>query len=287
MNSKILQNIWVINLDKSTDRIDKIKKNFSSLGLSFNRFSAIYGKNLSKNSINEVSTKICHTFLCNYSMLGCALSHITLWKQLLNSNEEYYLICEDDIVFDKKTIEIINKLEPFIKKFDIDFINLNCVNYGGCSFIKTIFTIDEYEFGKPIFPLGFTSYILTKKGAEKLINITKKINYHLDFQISFSEEYSKLNYFSSNIPLLKLTNEESTIGKKKTCLTIEVLELLNLKYLAWSLNVPIFVINLFYEINILMILLILLFIINNNYLMSEIILWFIILELIYLNLNYF
>ena len=32
----ILDNIWIINLDKSTDRMNKIKNNLDSLKLNFN-----------------------------------------------------------------------------------------------------------------------------------------------------------------------------------------------------------------------------------------------------------
>lgn len=55
MINSILNNIWIINLDKSTARMETIKKNFDTLGLKFNRFSAIYGKNLSQENIDNIS----------------------------------------------------------------------------------------------------------------------------------------------------------------------------------------------------------------------------------------
>lgn len=284
--NNLINNIWIINLDKSTDRMEKIKKNFDSLGVKYNRFSAVYGKNVSKDYLDNNVSFICKKLLCNYGTIGCAASHKTLWKQLINSDREYYIVFEDDIEINKTTIDIINKLEPFIKKFDIDYLNLSCVNYG-CSIKKTEFTVDEFEFGKPYFPLQTGSYIITKKGAIKLLNNISKTNYHVDFEILFVKFFEDFNYYTSVPPIVRLTGDDTTIGLKRNTITLKILQLINLEYVAWFLNAPLLTINLFYEINILMILLLLLFLINKFTIGSQIILWFVILELVLVNLIYF
>ena len=50
----ILDNIWLINLDQSKDRLKVVQNNFDELNLKFNRFSAIYGKNLSDDEIKKI-----------------------------------------------------------------------------------------------------------------------------------------------------------------------------------------------------------------------------------------
>jgi len=89
INSNLKNNIWIINLDKSIDRMSRIKKNFDKYGIKFNRFSAIYGKNLSKRYIKNNVNFLCKSVLCNYGTIGCAISHKTLWKQLIDSNEDF------------------------------------------------------------------------------------------------------------------------------------------------------------------------------------------------------
>lgn len=286
-NKNLKNNIWIINLDKSTDRMDRIKKNFEKYKIKFNRFSAIYGKNVSKEYINKNVSLTCKKLLCNYGIIGCAASHKTLWKQLVDSDDDFYIIFEDDIELNEKSFEIIKKIILHLnnKEYDIDYLNLNCVNYG-CSIQKTIFTIDEYKFGKPYMPLQTGAYIITKKGAEKLLNYISNTSYHVDFEILFVKFFTNFNYYTSNIPIINLTNDETTIGTFKKTLTLMFLEYLNYDYLSWTLNAPLFTINLFYEINILLLLLLLLLLLNNQYLYNSIIFWFIILELFLLHKIY-
>jgi glycosyl transferase family 25 len=286
-NDNLENNIWIINLDKSKDRMDKIKKNFEEHKIKFNRFSAIYGKNVSDEYIDKNVSFMCKNFLCNYGLIGCAASHKTLWKQLINSKENFYIIFEDDIELTEKSFKIINKIIPYLnnKEYDIDYLNLNCINYG-CGIHKTIFSIDEYKFGKPYIPLSTGSYIITKKGANKLLNYISNNSYHIDFEILFVKFFSNFNYYASNISIVNLTNDETTIGMPRKTLTSIFLKYFNYDYLSWSLNIPLFTIKLFYEINVLIILLLLLLLLNNKYLHNGIIFWFVILELFLLHRIY-
>lgn len=92
---------FVINLDRRSDRMEKIINQTSYLP-PYERFSAIDGKNLIYNDVLG--------FLCekgDYKMrpgvIGCALSHLTLYHKLLNTPDiEGYLIFEDDIKVNEK-----------------------------------------------------------------------------------------------------------------------------------------------------------------------------------------
>lgn len=280
----ILDNIWVINLDKSKDRLEKITFNLNSLDLKFNRFSAIYGKNLSNEIINDKTNIYCRNLLCNYGIVGCGLSHLELWKKLVNSDSKYFMILEDDVKLNNNSIKIINKLENIIDEYSIDWINLGCIDIG-CFFIQTTFEIDEYKFGRPIFPLRTGAYIITKSGANKLLQNITEITYHIDFDIAIKNFYIKFNYYSSNIPIIEYTDDESTIATKNNSLIINFLNTIGLNYFGWILNIPIITINFLFEINILLIILLLLLVINNYFIKNYILLWFIILEIVLLNIN--
>jgi GR25 family glycosyltransferase involved in LPS biosynthesis len=196
-----------------------------------------------------------------------------------------YLIFEDDVEINSNTIEIITQIEPYIKEYNIDYLNLNCVNVG-CSIQKEEFTIGNYSFGKPMTPFQTNSYIITKLGAQKILKYFDKTFYHVDFEILYTKLFKNLNYYTVNPPLLNLTNEETTIGISRKSLLFKIFELLNLNYIAWFLNVPIVTINLFYEINLLIIILLILLLLNKFYFNSIILLWFIIYEFFLLNIQY-
>lgn len=283
-NENLKNNIWIINLDKSTVRMNKINDNFNKYGIKYNRFSAVYGKNVSTDYMEKNVNFLCKKFLCNYGIIGCAASHKFLWKQLLDSDKDFYIIFEDDIKINEKSFGIIKKIIPLLNndKYIIDYLNLCCINFG-CSIQKTKFKIDNFEFGKPYLPLQTGAYIITKRGAAKLLNLIFVTTYHVDFEILFISFFKNFNYYASNLPIVNLTGDETTIGTKRQTMIIKLLELIGLNYVAWLINTPIFTICLFYEITILMILLLLLFVLNNNYINSKIIFWFIILELFLAN----
>jgi glycosyl transferase family 25 len=284
--NNLLSNIWVINLDKSKDRFKKISSNLNSLGVKFNRFSAIDGKNLSQEEIINKTNIFGRTFLCNYGMIGCALSHKDLWIKLVNSKSKYFIILEDDVKLNKNSVKIIKKLEKIIDKKSIDWINLNCQGLG-CAFTNTKFKINKYEFGKPFFPLSTSAYIITKSGANKLLKNIDKITYHVDIEIAIKNFYTNFNYYSCNIPIVESINVETTIGKKNKSVISEFLNLIGLSYYRWLINIPLITIDLFYEINTLIIFMIFLSMLNIFFLKNIILSWFIILEFFLLNINYF
>jgi glycosyl transferase family 25 len=286
IKSQILNNIWVINLDKSKDRLEKISNNLKSLGLKYNRFSAINGKNITEEKIKQITNIYCKTLLCNYGIVGCASSHIELWKKLVNSNSEYYVILEDDVLLNKTSVDIIKKLENKLSEYNIDWLSLYCVNIG-CGISKNEFEIDEYKFGKPFFPLQTAAYILTKNGAKQLLKNIDKISYHIDFDIAIKNFYIEFNYYTSDKPIVQSSEDETTIGNKNESIITSMLNRLGLNYHAWLINVPIFTINFFYEINVHLLILLILLIANKYKIKSDILFWFLILELVIINLIYF
>ena len=60
----------VINLEKSKDRLYKISKNLNNLEIPFERFDAIYGKELDNDTIEENTSLIGRTLLCNHGIIG-------------------------------------------------------------------------------------------------------------------------------------------------------------------------------------------------------------------------
>jgi glycosyl transferase family 25 len=282
----ILENIWIINMDKSKDRLEKINKNLTELGIKFNRFRAIDGSKINKKELNNKVTFLCKNFLCNTGIIGCAESHKQLWKQLLSEkNTEHYLVLEDDVVLTNDSVKIINKLEPKLSLYDIDFLNLYCV-MPGSGFNKTEFEIDDYKFGKPFFPLQTCGYIISKKGAAKLLQHIEKTTYHIDVEIAIFNLKNNLNYFTSNKNIIKIREDYTTIGNNNKCMTFSLLDNIGLCYYSWLLNVPVFTIKMTYAVNSVLILLFFLLILNHNKIKSDLLFWLIILELLLLHYVY-
>ena len=99
--------------------------------------------------------------------LGCALSHYYLAKQLLNDeNHDYYIVLEDDVIINSDLEPVIKHLEYYDLLWDIAFLNIpqHLLANSLISF-TSLFNLSIFSGYS-----GTYSYVLNKKGAQKLID---------------------------------------------------------------------------------------------------------------------
>jgi GR25 family glycosyltransferase involved in LPS biosynthesis len=91
--------LYVINLDRSKDRLLAFEKQNGHLKPNFFRFSAVDGKGVDRNSL--VDRRIITADL-GYAdgALGNALSHLALWDLAIEKNQPL-TVCEDDAIFNR------------------------------------------------------------------------------------------------------------------------------------------------------------------------------------------
>lgn len=80
--------IYVINLDRSPDRLEFIQQQLASSGLTFERVPAVDGRLLSAGAYPDA--------VISPPEIGCFLSHISAWERAVASTDEFSLILEDD-----------------------------------------------------------------------------------------------------------------------------------------------------------------------------------------------
>lgn len=91
--------IYVINLDRSKDRMSAFETFNGNLSLSFLRFSALEGKNVARGPLVErgiITADLCY----GDGALGNALSHLALWDLAIEKNQSL-TVCEDDAIFNR------------------------------------------------------------------------------------------------------------------------------------------------------------------------------------------
>jgi len=249
--------VVVINLDKSRDRMKKISENLNNLNVPFQRFSAIYGKDLNKSQIKENTTLMCRSFLCNFGIIGCAMSHVTIWKEFLNSEDDYICVMEDDAIISEKFPKLLSDVDTIYQNTNFNFLSLFCL--GLCSFSKDV-RVNEYTLAKSLFPLSAVCYILSKKGAKRILEFIDKINYNIDYMIAYQHFFKGLDYYYLKSPAIITTDldESNIVDMCDKGLLNKTLSKLKADKLKWFLNIPAFTINLRKSITIYMILLLLL-----------------------------
>ena len=161
--------IFVINLRSATEKRETMKNTLDQYTKDYIFFDAINGKQLkdSEYKINLNWMNPWNNTHTTYGEVGCALSHYTLWKKMVDENIEQALILEDDIVINNPNfISIIEKIP--ISAYDLIYVGR-----------QKLLTVDEekMELGevaglvKPTFSYWGCAYVLTLSGAKKLCNI--------------------------------------------------------------------------------------------------------------------
>ena len=153
-------NIFYINLDTRVDRQDNIIQQMSNLNLVAQRVSASVGKDL---SVEEKSFIDYDKFLCLMKRtitdgeIGCALSHHRIWNYVLENDIDYALVMEDDVIFDKRLVEVISDCQNYQY---FDFINFSTTTpYSYNSQVARNF-IDKGMYTRPKCPQLFKEWRL-------------------------------------------------------------------------------------------------------------------------------
>ncbi len=108
---------YVINLEKDAERRASITQQLNELGIKFSLFNAVDGRKLSADALARQYAKA--TAIADYremtaGEIGCALSHIGVYKEMLRVDCKHALVLEDDAQLGP---ELARTLEVLSQKF--------------------------------------------------------------------------------------------------------------------------------------------------------------------------
>lgn len=198
--NRVCDKVFVINMDKDTKRLSKFDTCMKQNNIVYERFSAIVGSQIKNDSR---LTDYCNTF-CPDGVKGCALSHRTIWEEMIENNYKNVLIFEDDAIVDEnfdRTFQNIWNYMP--KEYDIMFFGSL---FGGTDNSKTneiykkIIGGPTEEINEFVYSTKGTTgthcYMISLEGAKKFVN--KQISFHIDTQIVWwIKEYNYTAYISN------------------------------------------------------------------------------------------
>jgi len=192
---------FCINLDKRTERWDRMIAQPEIKRIpNLKRFAAVDGSTLNIDTDNRVST-LCryniknhtrrsHDMLDSIGGVGCALSHITLWQNLVKSHENVFFIVEDDLVLQSGDWSRIRRLFDENEwlhdstKWDVWSVgNLRCRAGPNRPFPDEGKKENKWLQCKEF--VGFNSYFISRTGAQKLLTECFPIQHHIDWFTGF------------------------------------------------------------------------------------------------------
>ena len=179
--------IFVISLTRSIERRASITKQMKRLELEFEFIDAVDGKEITNDQLNKVDFDLARNF-CGHDLsineVGCALSHILLYEQIVKESIDKCIILEDDIYINSSFKKIINDILK-VDKSEILFLHHGKAK---CWPLKNKLT-DGYRLAKYIAPskkskrgiISTAGYVLTYSGAKKLLSISYPVRMPADY----------------------------------------------------------------------------------------------------------
>ena len=212
----------IINLRRRPDRQQKIKnllRNNEIDFLNYYFYKAVDGLDL-EESDERIKIFMDNDFGYRVSIIGCALSHYNLWKKLIESDKDFYLVMEDDVNgcetnFNEKLQGLTKTYQENIDNFDFMFLGYSMYethrkeNYERYNADKS--EISVHQLNRNFYIGGFFSYFISKNGAKKMVDYIDKngIKHGIDYLVKVVEG---LNCYECQ-PQIVFTNWNETFEK--------------------------------------------------------------------------
>lgn len=154
--------IKVVNLERRKDRREKMAQ---VLDVPYDIYKAVDGSSL------KITPEIMNLFMGNdfdnrKGVIGCALSHYSLWKQLVADSVDYYVVLEDDITV---TTDFKTKIDTIDVK-DVCFLGYHMYSKDRDASYDAKVGCTVQAFQSDLYVGGTFGYYITKRGAQMLLD---------------------------------------------------------------------------------------------------------------------
>ena len=191
----LFNNVWVINMERDTDRWQTTQDRLLKLGIKPHRWNATDAKTkefqdfyqdlVSTHPLWKYNTLLKHLpNVLSINEVACYISHIKLWEYLSSIGITNAIILEDDIIMSPilEKSDIVDVIEAS-RGFDILFLG-QC----GASVGQNIKFLDQQS--KPDQALCTHAYVVSSDAIEKLLQQGSNVSLKLDH---FTKKFCKSN----------------------------------------------------------------------------------------------
>lgn len=162
--------VFLINLDRSTDRLRSMVQQFDSQGIQFERMPAVDGNKVPDWLKGEFEDS--HRTMMR-GEIGCYASHLCIAREVVERGLEYAVVLEDDAVIVDNFVAICEEAVSMTPR-EWDYIHLSS------NFKRPVFTVAKMSGGVSLIrhvqrPLNTAAYILSRSGAQSLLKSMPRI----------------------------------------------------------------------------------------------------------------
>ena len=110
--------VFLINLDRNPERLAFMRNQLDRIGIAFERFPAVYGKGLTPyaraKGFSHIRSFIASKKRLSDAEIGVAMSHVGCYRRMIESNDHYALVLEDDVALLDGFAATLTRVESFL-----------------------------------------------------------------------------------------------------------------------------------------------------------------------------
>jgi glycosyl transferase, family 25 len=172
--------IFVINMDDAPHRLGSMAARLGELGLSFERLPAVNGRLLSNEEKRRVNPKRSWCYLQD-SELGCYLSHLKAFREIVERGIPRAIVMEDDALFEPDFPVWAQSDCPL--PADLDILKLEGFGAKSCPKIPISSYANRTIYYSYKHTGGAAAYIITREGARKALMNLQVVSGQLDYDL--------------------------------------------------------------------------------------------------------
>lgn len=167
--------IYLINLVRRPLRRERMHSAFKILGIEAKTMDAVDGKQLNSTYLRKLDIEMMEGYADPYhdrpltmGEIGCFLSHYFIWEDVVKNGYKQAIVFEDDVryrpYFKTKLTRLMDEVARTVKDWDLIYLGRKRLHkeeklVDGASYLVW-----------PTYSYWTLSYIISQKGAQKLIN---------------------------------------------------------------------------------------------------------------------
>ncbi|UXM96506.1 glycosyltransferase family 25 protein (plasmid) [Bartonella sp. HY329] len=186
--------LFVINLDRSLDRLNHVNQQFSDLGLTLTRIAGVDGTQLSDEDYQHITSVRHWPLELTKREVGCFLSHRNCLKLIAEGKDAFGAIFEDDVILSKNSAAFLENWDWIPSNTDI--VKLDTAETP-CVIGRTTKKISKDYILAPLVTKHYCAggYIVSRDCAKKLYALTEFAFAPID-EIYFNPECGVMAMFN-------------------------------------------------------------------------------------------
>ncbi len=171
---------YLINLDRSADRLIQMEREFSRYGLAFTRVAGVDGRLLKQEELEAVTARVRRWEIpIPPAEIGCFLSHRKCLEIIANGEDEFAAIFEDDIILSHEAQKILSG-SGWIPA-DADIVKIETFNTVILVDVSSKIQDTEYRYARLLSKhLCAGGYIVSRNAARRMLTFMDVISVPID-----------------------------------------------------------------------------------------------------------